>query len=159
AQVVLLFNPETVPVGTQFIRPVEAAARSFAIESILARVRNAAQIENALATVSHDADSGLIVMPDLFMTLHRELIIALAMKHAVPAIYPIRYFVEGGGLISYGIDVSDIFRRTANYVNQVLRGAKPSSLPVQQPVKFELVINMKTAKALRLNVPRILMAR
>src|SRR5215510_817752 len=124
ARVVLLFNPETVPVGTQFIRPVEAAARSFAIESILARVRNAAQIENALATVSHDADSGLIVMPDLFMTLYRELIIALAMKHAVPAIYPIRYFVEGGGLISYGIDVSDIFRRTANYVNQVLRGAK-----------------------------------
>jgi putative ABC transport system substrate-binding protein len=160
ARVALLFNPETIAGGgTQVLRPVEAAARSFAIESVRARVSNAAQIENALATASHSADSGLIVMPDIFMTHHRELITALARKHALPAVYPFRYFAEAGGLISYGIDAPDLFRRAANYVNQVLRGAKPSSLPIQQPDKFELVINMKTAKSLDLNVPRILLVR
>jgi ABC-type uncharacterized transport system substrate-binding protein len=159
ARVGLLFNPETAPRrGSIYLPSVEAAARSFGIDSIRATVSNAAQIEDAIAMLSRRPDSGLIVMPDVFMTNHRELITALAIRHVLPAIYPFRYFAEGGGLISYGIDVSDIFRRAAGYVDRVLRGATPSNLPVQHPDKFELVINLKTATALRLDVPRILLA-
>jgi putative ABC transport system substrate-binding protein len=160
ARVALLFNSETAPGrGSTYLQSVEAAARSFGIESAHATVSSAAQIEDAIAALSRRPDNGLIVMPDIFMTNHRDLITALATRHVVPAIYPFRYFAEGGGLISYGIDLSDIFRRAAAYVDKVLRGATPSSLPVQHPDKFELVINLKTAKALRLDVPRILLAR
>jgi putative tryptophan/tyrosine transport system substrate-binding protein len=160
ARVGLLFNPATAPGrGSIYLPSAEAAARSFGIDSIVARVSNAAQIEDAIATLSRRPDSGLIVMPDIFMTNHRDLITALAIRHVLPAVYPFRYFAEGGGLISYGIDVSDIFRRAASYVDKVLRGATPSNLPVQHPDKFELVINLKTANALHLDVPRILLAR
>jgi ABC-type uncharacterized transport system substrate-binding protein len=160
ARVALLFNPETAPGrGSLFVRPVEAAARSLAIEPILATVSNAARIENAVAILSQSPNGGLIVMPDIFNTMHRDLIVALAMRHALPTIYPFRYFAKAGGLISYGTDVNDLFRRAATYVDKILRGAKPSSLPVQRPDKFELVINMNTAKALRLDVPRVLIAR
>ena len=160
ARVGLLVNLATAPGrGSTYLPIVEAAARSLGIEPIQAAVSDAAQIEDAIATLSRRPDSGLIVVPDIFMTNHRDLIAALAIKHALPAIYPFRYFAEGGGLISYGIEISDIFRRTAGYVDKVLRGAMPSSLPVLHPDKFELVINMKTADTLRLNVPRILLAR
>jgi putative ABC transport system substrate-binding protein len=159
ARVGLLFNPQTAPGPTTFLQSIEAQARSLAIEPILAPVSNVAEIEDVIATLSHSPDSGLIVFPNLFMTLHRELVVALAMRHALPAAYPFRYFAAAGGLISYGIDPTNLFRRAADYVDKILRGAKPSSLAVQRPDKFELVINMKTAKALGLNVPRILMAR
>jgi putative tryptophan/tyrosine transport system substrate-binding protein len=160
ARVGLLFNPATAPRrGTTYLHSVESAARSFGINSMHATVSSAAEIEDAVAAISRRPDSGLIVMPDVFMTNHRDLITALATRHALPAIYPFRYFAEGGGLISYGIDVSDIFRRAAGYVDKVLRGAMPSSLPVQHPDKFELVINLKTARTLGLDVPRILLAR
>ena len=159
ARVALLINPATSPRGTTYLPSVEAAARSFGIDPIHAPVSNAAQIEDTIATISGRPDSGLVVIPDVFMTNHRDLIAALAIRHMLPAIYPFRYFAEGGGLISYGIDVSDVFRRAAGYVDKVLRGAVPSSLPVQHPDKFELVINMKTAQALGLDVPRILLAR
>ena len=98
-------------------------------------------------------------MPDIFTTNHRELIVRLAAQHRLPAIYPFRYFATGGGLMSYGINVEDIFRHAAVYVDKILRGAKPGDLPVQQPDKFEFVINLKTARALGLDVPRILLAR
>jgi putative ABC transport system substrate-binding protein len=160
ARVGLLFNPATAPGrGSTYLPSVEAAARSFGIDSMHVTVSGATEIEDAIATLSRGPDRGLIVMPDVFMTNHRDLITALATRHALPAIYPFRYFAEGGGLISYGIDVSDIFRRAAGYVDKVLRGAMPSSLPVQHPDKFELVINLKTASALGLDVPRILLAR
>jgi putative ABC transport system substrate-binding protein len=160
ARVGLLFNPATAPGRiSSYLQSVEAAARSVAIDPIVARVSSAAQIEDAIATLSRRPDSGLIVMPDVFMTKHRDLIAALAIRHGLPAVYSFRYFAEGGGLFSYGIDVSDIFRRAAGYVDKVLRGAMPSNLPVQHPDKFELVINLKTARALRLDVPRILLAR
>jgi putative ABC transport system substrate-binding protein len=160
ARVALLFNPATAPGrGSTYLQSVEAAARSFGIDSMHATVSSEAQIEDAIATLSLRPDSGLIIMPDVFMTNHRDLITVLATRHALPAIYPFRYFAEGGGLISYGIDLSDIFRRAAGYVDKVLRGAMPSSLPVQHPDKFELVINLKIARALRLAVPRILLAR
>jgi putative ABC transport system substrate-binding protein len=160
ARVALLFNPATAPGrGSTYLQSVEAAAESFGIDSTHATASNAAQIEDAIATLSRRPNSALIVMPDVFMTNHRDLITALATRHALPAIYPFRYFAEGGGLISYGIDLSDIFRRAAGYVDKVLRGATPSSLPIQHPDKFELVINLKTAMALGLDVPRILLAR
>jgi putative tryptophan/tyrosine transport system substrate-binding protein len=160
ARVGLLYNPATAPGrGSIYLRPVEAAAESLGVERILAMVSSATQIEDAIATLSRRPDSGLIVMPDVFMNNHRDLITTLAIRHALPAIYPFRYFAEGGGLISYGMDVVEIFRRTASYVEKILRGATPSSLPVQHPDKFELVINLKTARALGLEVPRILLAR
>jgi putative tryptophan/tyrosine transport system substrate-binding protein len=159
ARVALLFNPATAPGrGSTYLESVEAAARSLGIESTHAVASNEAQIEDAIAALSGRPDSGLIVMPDVFMTNHRDQITGLAIKHLVPAIYPFSYFAEGGGLISYGIDLSDIFRRVAGYVDKVLRGAMPSALPVQHPDKFELVINLKTARALGLAVPRILLA-
>jgi putative ABC transport system substrate-binding protein len=160
ARVALLFNPATAPGrGTTYLPSIEAAARSVGIDPIRAAASDAAQIEAAIATLSRRPDSGFIVVPDVFMMNHRDLIAALAIRHVLPAIYPFRYFAEGGGLISYGVDVSNIFGRAAGYVDKVLRGAAPSSLPVQHPDKFELVINMKTADALRLSVPRILLAR
>jgi putative tryptophan/tyrosine transport system substrate-binding protein len=160
ARVAILFNPDTAPRrGSIFLRSAETAARTLAIEPIRATVSNADQIEHAVATLSHRADSGLIVMPDVFTTIHRDLIIALAARHRVPAVYPYRFFAESGGLISYGTDVPAVFRRAAGYVDKVLRGAAPGNLPVQHPDKFELVINMRTANALRLEVPRVLLAR
>jgi putative tryptophan/tyrosine transport system substrate-binding protein len=102
--------------------------------------------------------SGMIVMPDNFTTFHRELIIALAAKFRIPTIYPYRYFVEEGGLLSLGVDGVDMFKRASDYVDRVLRGANPAELPVQRPFKVELALNLKTAKALQLTVPRILLA-
>jgi putative tryptophan/tyrosine transport system substrate-binding protein len=160
ARVGLLLNPATAPGrGSTYLPSIEAAARSFGIDSIQAAASDADQIEAAIAALSRRPDSGLIVVPDVFMMHHRDLIAALAIRHALPAIYPFRYFAEGGGLISYGVDVANIFGRAAGYVDKVLRGATPRSLPIQHPDKFELVINMKTADALRLSVPRILLAR
>jgi putative tryptophan/tyrosine transport system substrate-binding protein len=159
-RVALLLNPEVAAGGGLFYaQPVRAAASTFAVESTLAIAHNAAEIEEALAKVSRDAESGLIVMPGLFTTNHRELIIRLAAEHRLPAIYPFRYFATGGGLMSYGIDIVELFRRAAGYVDKVLRGANPGELPVQQPEKFEFAINLKTARALDLTVPRILLAR
>jgi putative ABC transport system substrate-binding protein len=158
-RVAILFNPETASGGGSFYaRPVQAAASTLAVESTVASVRNAAEIKDALATLSRDADSGLIVLPDLFTTNHRELIVGLAAQHRLPAVYPFRYFATGGGLMSYGIDIVDLFRRAAGYVDKILRGAKPGDLPVQKPDRFEFVINLTTAKALGLSVPRVLLA-
>jgi putative ABC transport system substrate-binding protein len=159
-RVALLFNPEVAAGGGSFYsQPVQAAASTLAVESTLAVARNATEIEEALAKLARDAECGLIVLPGLFTTNHRELIVELAARHRLPAIYPFRYFATGGGLMSYGIDIVDLFRRAAGYVDKVLRGANPGELPVQQPEKFEFAINLKTARALNLTVPRILLAR
>ena len=159
-RVALLFNPEVAAGGGLFYaQPVQAAASTLAVESTLAIARNATEIEAALAKVSREAESGLIVMPGLFTTNHRELIVRLAAQYRLPAIYPFRYFAAGGGLMSYGIDIVELFRRAAVYADKVLRGANPGELPVQQPEKFEFVINLRSARALDLTVPRILLAR
>jgi putative ABC transport system substrate-binding protein len=159
-RVALLFNAETAAGGGSFYaRPAQETASTLAVESTIASARDAAEIETAFVTLSREKDSGVVVLPDSFTTHHRELIVRLAAQHRVPAVYPFRYFATEGGLMSYGINVVDIFRRAAAYVDQVLRGAKPSDLPVQGPDKFEFVINLKTAKALGLTVPRILLAR
>ncbi|TMK11111.1 MAG: ABC transporter substrate-binding protein, partial [Alphaproteobacteria bacterium] len=115
-----------------------------------APIQGAAEIERAINDLSAKADGGLIVLADNTTVRYRALIVSLAARHRVPAVYPYRYFVTSGGLVSYGIDTVDLYRRAAFYVDRILRGAKPADLPVQQPTKFELVINLNTAKALGL---------
>jgi putative ABC transport system substrate-binding protein len=153
-RVALLFNPRTSPGdGSYHSRPIEAAAASFAVRPIAMPLRDASEIEAAITAFARDSNGGLVLLPDIFANVHRELIIRLAAHHRLPAIYPFRFFVTDGGLISYGVDRHDVFRRGAAYVDRILRGAKPADLPVEAPTKFELVINLKTAKALGLDVP------
>jgi putative tryptophan/tyrosine transport system substrate-binding protein len=156
-RVAVMFNPDTAPDhGTYFLRPVEAAAPSLHVEVIPAPVHNDAEIESAITTLV--PGTGLIVMPDIFILAHREQILALADRHRLPAAYAYRLFAANGGLLSYGTDLTDLFRRAARYVDRILTGTKPAELPVQQPTKFQLVINLKTAKTLGLNVPLSLQA-
>jgi len=159
ARVAILYNPDSAPAaGTFFLTPFVGAAREFKVQPITAQVRNPAEIESTIAKLGSQPGSGLIVMPDNFTSVHRKLIISLAAQFRIPTIYPYRYFADEGGLLSYGVDISDLFRRAAEYVSRILRGAKPADLPVQAPTKFELVINLKTARALGLVVPRSLLA-
>jgi putative tryptophan/tyrosine transport system substrate-binding protein len=158
-RVALLFNPDMGPSGGSiYLQPVEAAASSSAVDPIIAAVRSVAEVEDVLAPLARNADSGLIVIPDLFTSANRVLIVATAARHRLPAVYSYRYFAAIGGLMSYGIDISDVFRRAAIYVDKILRGAAPGDLPVQHPARFEFVINLKTAKTLGLAVPRVLLA-
>jgi putative ABC transport system substrate-binding protein len=152
-RVAFLFNPATAPYARNYLSPFNAAAASLAVEAIVAPVHDKSELESVTAATARAGNGGLIVMTDSFMTTHRAEIAALATRYRLPAVYPFRYFVEVGGLLSYGNDVLDSFRRAATYADRILKGAKPSELPVQAPVKFELVINLKTAKALGLNVP------
>src|SRR5262245_20409425 len=159
ARVAILYNPDSAPAaGTFFLTPFIGAARQFKVQPITAQVRSPTEIESTIAKLGSGPRSGLIVMPDSFTSLHRELIISLAAQFRVPALYPYRYFADERGLLSYGVDVADLFRRAAEYVSRILRGAKPADLPVQAPTKFELVINLKTASALDLVIPRLLLA-
>jgi putative tryptophan/tyrosine transport system substrate-binding protein len=155
---VFLFNPATTPYSEIYVKPFKAAAASLGLEAVLARVRDVAELDTALATQGRELNCGLVVMPDGFLNVHRAEVISLAARYHLPAIYPWRFFAEEGGLVSYGSDQRDLFRLAANYVDRVLKGEKPSELPVQAPVKYELVINLKAAKALGLTVPRALLA-
>jgi ABC-type uncharacterized transport system substrate-binding protein len=134
-----------------------AAAPSFAVKPMATAVRNAAEIEGAITAHASETGGSLIIMPHATTNSHSELIIGLAARYRLPAIYAFRYFVAAGGLISYGYDPVDLFRRAASYVDRILRGEKPGDLPVQQPQKFELVINLKTATALGLTIPQSLL--
>jgi putative ABC transport system substrate-binding protein len=159
AQVVALYDPGTAPGGGSFFLPsFESAAADFNVKPINAQVHDDAEIERAISNAAAEPACGMVVMPDNFTTFYRTLIIALAAKFRIPTIYPYRYFVEDGGLISLGVDGVDLFRRASDYVDRILRGASPADLPVQRPIKVELAINLKTAKALQLEVPRILLA-
>ena len=155
----LLYNPQTAPFGISFVHVIEAAAVGLQVDAVAITVRDAAEIAAKIATFAGRPDGGLIVLPDLFNTLNRDEIVALAARHRLPAVYPFRYFPLSGGLISDGVDTADLFRSSASYVDRILRGAKVSELPVQGPTKFELVINLKAAKALGLEVPPTLLAR
>ena len=152
----LLFNPDTH--SGQYSRLLEDAAPTVGMQSIQLLVRAAAELEGAIASVAADSTVAIMVVPDTFNFVHRDRIVALAAQHRVPAIYPYRFFVAGGGLISYGFDDADLYRRAASYVDRILRGTKPADLPVQLPTKFELAINLKAAKALGLDVPDKLLA-
>ena len=159
ARVALLFNPATAPYAEYYLVPFKAAAASFAMEAIAAPVRATSELETAIAAQARAPDTGLIVIPDTFLNFHRVEITSLAARYRLPAVYPFRFFTELGGLMSYGTDLVNDYRRAAAYADRILNGAKPGELPIQAPVKFELVINAKTAKALGLTVPPTLLAR
>jgi len=158
-RVLFLFNPVTAPYAENFLSAFEASTAFFAVQGIAAPVHDTSELETVVAAHAREPNGGLIVMPSAFMTIHRIEITSLAARYCLPAVYPFRFFPEGGGLLSYGNDFVDNFRRAAVYVDRVLRGANPSELPVQAPVKFELVINLKTAKELGLDVPLFLQQR
>ena len=152
-RVALIFNPDTAPFAQMFWQPVEDAAPSFDVKPIQAPIREVGEIEHAIEALARDGNGGLMVLPDISTLNHRDLIIALAARHRLPTVYPYRYFAANGGLMSYGSDTADVYRRAASYVDRILKGEKPGDLPVQFPTKFELVINLKTAKAMGLTVP------
>ena len=138
---------------------IESVARSFGVQPRHTVVRDAGDLEDAIATFAREPNGGLILPPDNITVRHRELIIVLAARHRIPAVYALREFVNAGGLMFYGAEFTDLFQRAASYVDRVLRGENPSDLPVQAPTKFELVVNLKTAKTLGLEVPITLLAR
>jgi ABC-type uncharacterized transport system substrate-binding protein len=159
ARVALLFNPATAPYAEYWLNPFKAAAASFALEAIVAPVRDTSELESVLAAQAREPNGGLIAIPDTFLAAHRAEVTSLAARYRLPAVYAFRYFADVGGLMSYGSDQIDDYRRSATYADRILKGAKPSEFPVQAPIKFELVINLKTAKALGLTVPPMLLAR
>jgi putative tryptophan/tyrosine transport system substrate-binding protein len=152
-RVAVMFNPNTASFLDEFSRSAEQAAKKLAVEQSAAKVHTSGEIEATIETLGRGLNGGLILPPDTFTALHRRLIIDLANRYRVPAIYAFRHYAADGGLLSYGADLADLLGRAATYVDRILRGEKPASLPVQQPTKFELVINLKTAKALSLDVP------
>jgi putative tryptophan/tyrosine transport system substrate-binding protein len=158
-RVAMLFNPTSATYAEYWLKPFKAAAPSFAVEAIAAPVRDRSELETVIAAQAREPNAGLIVMPDSFTVAHRVEITSLAARYRLPAVYPFRFFAEVGGLLSYGVDLPDNFRRAAGYVDRILKGDKPSELPVQALVKFEVVINLKAAKALGLEVPAQLLGR
>jgi putative tryptophan/tyrosine transport system substrate-binding protein len=158
SRVAVMQNPDNTAWRGDF-PAIEAVAPSLAVEVISTPVRDAAEIERAIGAFGRMPNGGLLVLPDTTLNVNRELIAVLAAKYRLPAVYPYRFYVAAGGLTSYGVDVVDIYRRVASYVDRILRGVHPGELPVQAPTKFELVINLKTAKMLGLDVPPMLLAR
>ena len=158
-RVTIIFNPKTAPYYPLYLRSIEEAAPSFLLEPVAVQVHDEIDIERAISAVGRETNGGLIFLPDSFNSVHRELIINLTSRYRLPAIYYFRYLATDGGLISYGPDETDLFRRAAGYVDRILKGANPANLPVQQPTKFELVINLKTAKALGLAIPPTFLAQ
>lgn len=159
-RVAVVFNPDTAAGrGAFFLEPIKASAPSFAVKISPAPVQNDADIERVITEFGRNPNGGLIVTLDAFTAVHRDAIIAQAAARALPSVYPPGHYVVAGGLVSYGVDASDLHRRAASYVDRIIRGAKPADLPIQQPTKFNLVVNLKTAHALGLTVPPTLLAR
>ena len=154
----LLRDPDS-PAGICAFSAVQAAAQPLGVEVNPVSVRDAGEIERGVAAFARAANGGLIVTPSGRVSLHRDLIIAVAARHKLPAVYPFHYMVTGGGLISFAPDWVDQYRPAAGYVDRILKGEKPGDLPVQTPTKFELVINLKTTKALGLEIPSSVLAR
>jgi putative tryptophan/tyrosine transport system substrate-binding protein len=152
----LIFNPDTAPYRL-YLTAFNDAAPSFAVTPL--PVRDAAKIESTIDAFARQPNSGLIVVPDIFTGTHRKLITELAVRYRLPTIYPFRFFATAGGLVSYGIEPLDLYRRTASYVNRILKGEKPADLPVQAPTKYELVVNLRTAKAMGLTIPESFLLR
>ena len=145
--------------GIGQVAAIQAVAPSFGVELTLIDVRISAEIERAVTAFARSSNGGLIVTSNAWGIVHRDLIIALASRHRLPVVYPFRVFISAGGLVSYGPDTIDPHRRAADYVDRILRGDKPAELPVQAPTKFELAINLKTAKALGIEMPASVLAR
>jgi len=159
ARIAILFNPTTAPFAEIYLDPFKAAGSSLGLQVSAGRVQDGASLEAVIAAQGQESTGGLIAMPDSFLAAHRTELISLAARYRVPAVYPYRIFTEEGGLLSYGIDLVDNYRRAAGYADRILRGTKPSELPVQAAFKLELVINLKAAKALGLDVPWFLQQR
>ena len=156
-RVAFVYNPTTTPSG--FLRSLETLAPSISVQLVAAPVHDPAEIHAALAALAHEPGGGFLVLPDIFMIANRAQVIELAAQHRLPAIYASNLWTTSHGLMSYGPDTSNLFYRAASYVDRILKGEKPADLPVQAPIKYELVINLKTAKALGLTVPPMLLAR
>ncbi len=156
--VAVLANPANSPTAG-LVKEVELAARSLGLRLRVVQVREPKELDNAFATMKNERVPALLVIADPLVSDNRDRIVAFAAKNRLPAIYPYRLFADAGGLMSYGADVSDLNRRAATYVDRILKGAKPAELPIEQPAKFELVVNLKTAKALGLTIPQSLLLR
>jgi putative ABC transport system substrate-binding protein len=157
-RVAVVYNPETA-VFAPYLESIGVAATAFRLQLIPAPVHGAGEIEAAMTALGRAPGGGLLCLPDTFLNVHRELIVTLAARHMLPAVYAFRFFAVEGGLISYGVDFVDLYRRAASYIDRILKGAKPAEMPVQSPDKYELVLNLKTAKALGLTVPQSLLYR
>ena len=157
-RVAIIFNPQAAPAAIVMSRSADEAAEKLAIELVRSPVHDPAEIESAITRLRRQTD-GFVMLPDTSLNIHRKLIVELASRSQLPAVYPFSYLVTEGGLASYGIDLADSFRQAAVYVDRIFHGEKPADLPVQQPTKFDLAINLKTAKALGLIVPPTLLAR
>jgi putative tryptophan/tyrosine transport system substrate-binding protein len=158
-RVVLLFNPETAPFAQHYLSFIETSAPALGVTATAASIRSVNEMEAAIEAQARVPGGGLVVLPDTFTFSNRAPLIALAARHRLPAIYAVRGQAIDGGLLSYGPNTIDLYRRAAGYVNRILKGEKPADLPVQAPTKYELVINLKTANALGLDVPPLLLAR
>jgi putative tryptophan/tyrosine transport system substrate-binding protein len=159
ARVAVMFNPQTAPFAELFLRSVQAAAPGLAVDVAAMPVRSEAEIETSVMAFARLPAGGLVVIPDSFTGQHRDLVIALAARNRLPALYTNLVSTPNGGLIAYAVDTRDLMHRAAGYVDRILKGEKPADLPVQQPAKFQLSINLKTAKALGLTVPEMLLYR
>ena len=154
SRVAFLFNPQaTAGAGAYFMGPIDTAALTQKVKSIMALVHDAEGVESTFSILSREPGAGVVVLPDIFTASHHQLIITKAAQYRVPTVYNYRFMAERGGLISYGVDLDNLFERAASYVDRILKGEKPTGLPVQAPTNFELVINLKTAKTLELTVP------
>ena len=157
-QAAVLRDP-TLTAGIGLFAIIQAAASSLGVEVVPINVGDATEVERAIGAFARESNGGLIVTPNAWTAVHRELVVTVAARHKLPAVYAARYFITGGGLISYGPNYVDQFRRAAGYVDRILKGEKPAHLPVQAPTKYEMVINLKTAKVLGLDVPATVLAR
>ncbi|SRR6266542_3111821 len=156
---VAVIRDPSLPTGTGQLGAIQSAAPSFGVELSPVDVRDVAELERAVAAFAHGSNGGLIVQASPLATVHRDLIVTLAARYKLPAVYPERHFVAAGGLISYGPDYPDQYRQAAGYVDRILKGDKPADLPVQAPTKYETVLNLKTAKTHGFDVPPTLLAR
>jgi len=157
-RVALIYNPRTSPYAS-FLRAFDASARQIGLEAIPTPVLDADELERAIAELGKTPNSAFFVVPDVFVQVHRALIVSLAERHRLPAIYPYRFFPTSGGLLSYGFDTVIVFRQAASYVDKILRGASPADLPVQAPATFKMVVNLKAARAIGLNIPESFLVR
>lgn len=156
---IFLFNPTTAPYFGLYLDPLKAAAPTYGVEVVLAPVRDASELETVVAANAREPNGGLIAMSDAFLNVYRKEVTSLAARYRLPAVYPYHYFFEVGGLMYYGPEMVDQYRRAASYVSRILKGEKPAELPVQAPTKYVLAVNAKTAKALGLDVPAMLLGR
>ena len=159
SRVAILFNPKTASYAGSLLTPMEAVASQFRLAVTASPIQNSAEIDPAIEAFARPGNAGLIVLPDVFTGVNRQQLIAAAALHRLPTVYPYPFFAKAGGLISYGADNLELYRAAAKYVDLVLKGAKPADLPVQQPTKYTLIINLKTAKTLGLTIPPPVLAR